>query len=41
MLDALQQYAAIAQRAMPDAQRDAHDVPGQLERVRAALDAHG
>lgn len=41
VLDALQQYAAVAQRAMPDAQRDAQDVSGQLERVRSALDACG
>ncbi|KAJ1622997.1 hypothetical protein T492DRAFT_912957 [Pavlovales sp. CCMP2436] len=30
--DALQQYSAVAQRAMQDAERDALDVPGQLGR---------
>jgi hypothetical protein len=39
--DALQQYSAVVQRALDDARRDAIDVPGQIGRVQAALDAYG
>jgi hypothetical protein len=39
--DALQQYGAVARRALPDAQRDELDISGQLGRMSALLDSYG